>query len=69
MDQEVTMNFNKLRQCYKFISFKSLHQSSYVIPKPFIYDKFLKIASYSIFFHGNLQKTFKKEPVSLLTIP
>ncbi|XP_050581522.1 thiosulfate sulfurtransferase/rhodanese-like domain-containing protein 3 isoform X1 [Bombus affinis] len=58
------MNFNKLRQCYKFISFKSLHQSSYVIPKPFIYDKFLKIASYSIFFHGNLQKTLKKEPFS-----
>ncbi|XP_043594754.1 thiosulfate sulfurtransferase/rhodanese-like domain-containing protein 3 isoform X1 [Bombus pyrosoma] len=45
------MNLNKLRQCYKFISFKSLHQSSYLIPKPFIYDKLLKIASYRIFFH------------------
>ncbi|KAK9302440.1 hypothetical protein QLX08_005584 [Tetragonisca angustula] len=45
------MDFNKLRHCCKLISFKSLHQSSYIISKSSIYDKLLKITSYRTFFH------------------
>ena len=62
VDKRIIMDFNKLRHCCKLISFKSLHQSSYIISKSSIYDKLLKITSYRTFFHGNL----KKDSIKLL---
>ncbi|CAL7940733.1 unnamed protein product [Xylocopa violacea] len=45
---KIIMKSSKLRQFYKFTSFKSLYQNSYTIPQIFIHDKLLETTLYKI---------------------